>query len=101
MSVAKTILRQIQAQDPHALMAWGANRFIGTKNGVSFHIRTPKYKKGVHVKITLNDYDTYDIEVIRISGVTREVIDTQNGVFCDMLIDSLDSLIDEKEIVLF
>lgn len=101
--IAKTILKQIAIQDRMALTAWGASQFLVIKNGVQFRIRTPKYKIGVLVKIQLNSMDTYDIEVFRLSGAYIKVLETAKDIYVDMMIETLDELIEgkQKEVILF
>lgn len=101
--VAHTILEQIKALDNMALWAWGANQFVAMENGVQFKIRTPKYKRGVMVRITLNWMDTYDIKVIRVTKGKEKVLETAEDIYCDMLVDVLDRLIegDKKEVIFF
>ena len=109
MQVAQTIINQIKAQDKMALWAWGANEYIALPEdddsfgGLQFKIKTPKYKRGVKVRITLNGSDLYDIEVIRVSGAKVKVLDTANDVYADMLIEVLDELIegDQKGEIFF
>ena len=103
MQIAQTILNQIKIQDRWALSAWGATEYVALENGVQFKIRTPLYQRGVRVKITLNSMDTYDIEVFRIVNVEVKVLKTATDIYADMLIETLDSLIEEdkKAIVLF
>lgn len=107
MTVGQEILNQIRVQDRMALMAWGASEYIAlpendkSLGGLQFKIRTPKYKRGVRVKITLNGSDLYDIEIIRVSGANVKVLDTANDVYADMLIEVLDELIDDKSVIFF
>lgn len=95
--IAKTILDQIQAQDIFALSAWGVNELVDIGNGVQFKIRTPLYPKGVRVKIVLNVMDTYDIEVFRIINGKVNLLKNANSVYFDMLIETLDDLIEEDK----
>lgn len=100
MEVGRTILEQIMCQDIDALTAWGAHKLMYINNGVSFCIHTPIYNEGnVYVKITLNSMDTYDIEVIKIIEDTKETLKTCKDIYWDMLIGSLDELIDDKTII--
>lgn len=111
MDVGLTILNQIRMMDKDALFAWGATEFVGLAEshseqkkhygGLQFRIRTPKYKRGVRVIITLNGLDTYDIQVVRIAGASVRVLDNADGVYADMLVDVLDELIDNKEQIFF
>lgn len=100
-TLAKTILSQIQVQDKFALMAWGFKNPVALKNGIQFSISTPLYPKGVKLIVTLNSMDTYDIEVIRIHGLEVKILETSQGIYADMLIESIDELIekDKKSIV--
>lgn len=99
--IAKTILEQIFYQDPAALTAWGARQFEVIKNGVKFHFHTPKYSGNVFVTIELNSMDTYDIKVWKMKGGKKEQLDSKKDIYFDMLIETLDSLIDEKEKIFF
>ncbi|MED3563795.1 hypothetical protein [Bacillus xiapuensis] len=102
-TIAQTIIYQIIEQDLNALPAWGVNEVVDLHNGVQFDIRTPLYPEGVKVKIILNWMDTYDIEVIKVTGTKAETLKTANDVYFDMLIEVLDKLIEEdkKTIILF
>jgi hypothetical protein len=95
MEIAKTILHQIKIQDRWALSSWGATNSINLGNGVQFDIRTPFYPKGVKIRIQLNNMDTYDIEVIQVSGEKVSVLETKKDIYCDMLIGTIDSLIEK------
>ncbi|MEB6550172.1 hypothetical protein MXL46_13840 [Heyndrickxia sporothermodurans] len=95
--IAKTILNQIRILDKFALMAWGTSEFVALQNGVQFKIRTPLYKRGGRVKITLNSMDTYDIEVFKIVKSEIITLKKSNDIYCDQLVEVLDSLIEEDE----
>ena len=79
----------------------GARQFEVIENGVKFHIHTPKYTDTVFVTIELNSMDTYDINVWNVKNEKKKHLDSNRGIYFDLLIDTLDSMIDEKEIIFF
>ena len=91
LSIAKTILQQIQYADRWFLPAIGAKNFLALtdskmfQGGVRFNVNGLKHK-GV-VMIQLRWVDDYTISFINKNG---EEVKSVEGVFCDMLIDVLD-----------
>jgi len=86
MQIAKTILKQIGNQ---ALMLVGAKNFVGTENGVKFRIG--RNTNGVNViNITL-DNDLYNIDFAYQRGTSYKVKKQYTGVYCDMLLDIIES----------
>jgi len=91
LSIAKTILQQIQYADRWFLPAIGAKNFKSlpeskmAQGGVRFNCNGLKHK-GV-VEISLRWVDDYQISFINKKGV--EVKNIQ-GVYCDMLVEVLD-----------
>ena len=111
MEVANTIRQQIMAGDHWALGAWGAREYVGygegnhgkdgvyILGGLRFRIRTPKYMKGVIVMIYLMGNDTYSVRVCRVIGTTITELAYTEGVYCDMLVDVINGLIENKRAV--
>ncbi|MFE8703952.1 hypothetical protein ACFYKX_25600 [Cytobacillus sp. FJAT-54145] len=95
--VANIILNQIRITDRWALLAWGAKNYLSMEKGVIFSISTPLYKSGVKVEITLSPLDTYNITVFRETDGQRQVLETLSDVYCDTLVEALDSLIEKDK----
>ena len=91
LSIAKTILQQIQYADRFSLRLIEAKNFLAlpeTKQfsgGLRFACNG-KHHKGV-VEISLRWVDDYTISFLDKSG---EEIKSVEGVYCDMLVDVLD-----------
>lgn len=81
IEIANTILSQLGGANRLKVMT-GANNFIAHKNGVSFRIKNPKAN---YISITLNEMDTYDVEIGRVRGDSFKVIKEGKGIYFDML----------------
>jgi hypothetical protein len=81
ISIAQTILEQIQYADRSALWAWGATNFgaIGESKEWLSH-------QG-WIKVCLRWVDDYTIVFM---NKKLEVVKTTEGVFCDMLVPIID-----------
>ena len=96
ISIAQTILEQIQNADRSALWAWGATNFraIGEckefQGGLTFQVNGLSHQGWV--KVCLRWVDDYTIVFM---NEKREVVKTAEGVFCDMLVHVID-WIEEK-----
>jgi hypothetical protein len=91
MTVAQTILQQIKAIDPRATWAWGAKDFVNMGSGLKFKTSgLVKWKGYVHVKYDAGN-DVYDVDFFRIRGANIIVDKAVEGVYCDMLVDVIDS----------
>jgi hypothetical protein len=88
MTVANTILEQLGGH-MFALMT-GAKNFSGTENSLTFKIPNAQ-NKITHIIITLEPSDTYTVEFyncrITSKGLKRELVESINDVYCDMLQD--------------
>lgn len=91
ISIAKTILQQIQHGDRWFLPAVGAENFLALEQGpefqggVRFNVNGLKHK-GI-VEIGLRYVDDYTITFLSRTG---EEIRKVEGVYCDMLVEILD-----------
>jgi len=100
--IAKTIIQQIRMMDPRALMAWGAKdctaipegkQEIGfVLGGVYFKVNGLKHRG--YVRIFLMPDDTYTIQIFRIRKYEIKGLQTVENVYCDMLMDVIDGLIE-------
>jgi hypothetical protein len=96
LSIAKTILQQIQHADRWFLPAIGAKNFLALpesklfQGGIRFNCNGLKHK-GI-VEISLRWVDDYSISFLNKAG---DEIKSVEGVYCDMLVDVLD-WIEEK-----
>jgi hypothetical protein len=79
------------------MTAWGAKSLIALNNALQFNISTPLYPKGVKLRITLNFMDSYDIEVIDTSENIEKVIEKSTDIYCDLLIEAIDQLIEKNK----
>lgn len=91
MTVAQIILQQIKSIDPRATWAWGAKDFVNMGAGLKFKTSgLVKWKGYVYVKYDAGN-DVYDVDFYRIRGTKIIVDKTVAGVYCDMLVDIIDS----------
>jgi hypothetical protein len=93
MSVAKTILAQIKAQDFWALGAWAAKQYVALADnaGVQFKVNCPKLKHGI-VKIVLDEgADLYNVHFMKVWGGKLTVNEVIEGVYCDQLVQVIDN----------
>ncbi len=91
LSIAKTILQQIQYADRWFLPAIGAKNFLALPESKLFSGGLRFACNGKHhigiVEISLRWVDDYSISFISKSG---DEIKSVEGVYCDMLVDVLD-----------
>lgn len=102
--IANTILKQIKGLDFWALGAWGANQYVSLGKGefsgkpyiggVQFKVRTPKYRSGVRVLIYYTADDLYSLRVVRCIGTNLTEIKFLEGIYCDMLVECIDRIIE-------
>jgi len=91
LSIAKTIIQQIQYGDRWFLPAVGATNFAALpeskefQGGVGFKVNGLKHQGLVNIE--LRWVDDYTISFLSMAG---EVIKQVEGVYCDMLVDVLD-----------
>ena len=88
MSVAETILAQLGGR--RFIVMTGAKNLMShtADNALSFRIPGTMTKDRInYVKITLTPDDLYTMEFGKIRGTTYRVIETVEGVYCDMLRD--------------
>ena len=91
ISIAQTIIEQIQYADRSALWAWGATNFgaIGEskefQGGLTFQVNGLSHQGWV--KVCLRWVDDYTIVFM---NEKREVVKTAEGVFCDILVPIID-----------
>lgn len=91
MVIAKTLMQQINVQDPYALMAYGAHNFAALSNtnerlgGLEFKVNGLVHKGWCKIELTF--MDTYRVLFI---NSKREVVKTVDECYCDQLIQILD-----------
>lgn len=91
MEIAHTILEQIKYADRSALMVWGATNFAAIseskeyQGGLVFQVNGLTHKGWV--KVCLRWVDDYTIIFI---NKNREVINTVEECYCDMLVPVID-----------
>jgi hypothetical protein len=85
LTIAKTIIEQLNAFGKVKVFSWGARGWTGGDNFLLFRVSGRKFQ-GI-VKITLNGLDLYDIQFIRGTSVKKEIK--------DVYFDQLTELIDE------
>ena len=91
ISIAKTILQQIQYADRWFLPAVGAKNFLALPESKIFQGGVRFNCNGIHhqgiVEIGLRYVDDYTITFLSKTG---EELKSVEGVYCDMLVDVLD-----------
>ena len=94
MSVAQTILTQIQAIDPRALWAWGSKEYMRTStDGIMFKTSGMVKWKG-KVQIELNGADLYDVTFLRIRKVKGQYTCITDKKVTDVFVEDLVNTID-------
>lgn len=85
-TIAKTILAQFGGRE--FLLVTGSKNLVATENGLHFKVGR-NGKKVTHVRVTLDDNDTYTVEFCKWNGRKLEmnVISKHEGIYCDMLKD--------------
>jgi hypothetical protein len=87
---ANTILNQISKQ---TLFILGAKNIIFSSDGcggVSFKTMKVSSEYANHIKIVLDDNDTYTMTFSHIYGIRMKRIDEVKGVYCEMLHDMIE-----------
>lgn len=93
MTIAKTIISQINAIDRRAIWAWGAKDFVNTGTGLQFKVGgLAKFKGHVHIKLDEGS-DLYDIEFYKIRKGEIKVVHDCRGIFADNLVNVIDMVV--------
>lgn len=91
--VAQTIVDQIKTIDRRAFWAWGSKDFVCTQHGLQFRVGgMTKFKGLVHIKYNAGS-DLYDIDFLKIRKGLAEVVKSEEGVYAEDLVGTLDSTI--------
>lgn len=88
MTVAKTIWQQLTGgNNKFKVMSWGCDtrKLVGDKNSLTIKVNARRHKGWV--KITLNELDMYDVELI---GKDCQVKQKIEGLYWDNLTESID-----------
>jgi hypothetical protein len=88
--IADTILRQIKALEPTALICWGVRQLVIVDRGLSFKSSGLCRWKG-HVTIKLNHNDFYDITFKKIRAGKVILVKEVTDVFCGDLVSIIDA----------
>jgi hypothetical protein len=100
MIYAEEIRNQINQQSPMALMSYGATNFIASPENneqrAALHFKVRGYKHKGHIKIALAWNDTYTIKAMKVRKGEAKVCDSYDNVYCDQLIEILDTMIEGK-----
>jgi hypothetical protein len=83
MKVASAIYQQLGG-NRFSVMT-GAKGFIASENGLTFRI--PKSNQINAVRITLNGFDLYDVEFIKIHGMKVTTVKTIDNLYVDNLVE--------------
>lgn len=82
METAKEILNQLGGNRFIAMT--GCKNFIGDNKSLSMKLSANK-KKWTHLKITLNDMDTYDMKFMQFRKFDVIKEEQETGIYADML----------------
>jgi hypothetical protein len=91
IQIAETILSQIKCLDRSALLAWGAKSFFSLSEndkragGLSFQVNGL-----THIGWVTIELDWMDTYTVIFTNKKREVVKTNEGVYCDMLVEVID-----------
>ena len=83
MKIAETIL--VQLGGTKFLAMTGAKNLVALEDGLMFMLPRGTKNKANKVRITLDRYDTYQVEFMKIRGVDLKTISTHKNIYCDML----------------
>jgi len=100
-NVAQTIIRQIQALDKMALLAWGAKNYVSLTDpvfdkpeigkGVKFTVRGPKFKG--QILILLTPQDLYDVFAFTVRKLETKLKFVERGIHVDNLVTVIDNIV--------
>ena len=65
----------------------GAKNFITDNNCVSFRFQARAKNKSNYLRISLTEFDTYDVTFSRVYGKKKTVIKEYEGIYNDQLMD--------------
>ena len=83
MNVAQSILSQLGGKRFCAMT--GASQFVASDNMLKFKIGRGATNKATHVRVTLDESDTYTVEFFSIRGVNVKKIISHEMVYADQL----------------
>jgi hypothetical protein len=90
LTVANTILAQLGGSRVLNAML-GVKAFIGGENSLSFSWKARARDSINALRVVLDPSDTYTVEFLRIRNSSRVVVDTRSDVYCDGLVDLIQS----------
>ncbi len=90
MSIAKTILQQIQTIDARALWAWGAKDLVNTGKGLQFRTGGMAKHKGLVNVIYDEANDLYNVEFLKMKKGLPVVVHTDFGCYAEDLVNVID-----------
>ena len=93
MNLAQTILSQIKALDPMALMAWGAKDLMDTGEGLKFRTTGMTPWKGYVDIIYKPVPDLYEIQFIRVRKLEPIVDKVVADVYAGDLVNIIDGFV--------
>jgi len=86
MSIAQTILEQLGGR--RFIVMTGAKNLLAHEDALSMRLPGNMCRQRInYLKIVLDPSDTYTMEFGRVWGSKYKVIETVEGVYCDMLCD--------------
>jgi len=97
--IAETILAQIKAFDPFAMMAYGAKNLVilnethQYSGGLSFKVNGFRHKGTVEIALMFND--TYRVRTF--NRTLTKIKDEVKDVYFEDLVQVLDSLIEDRK----
>lgn len=80
--IAQEILNQLGGN--RFIVMTGSKNLMAGKNFLTFKVGK-NAKKVTNCKVTLNDFDTYDLEFFNVRGVNVKTLYKAENVYCDML----------------
>lgn len=80
--IATTILKQLGGSKFIAMT--GSKNFVASEDGLTMRLSSNK-ANATHLKITLDNNDTYTMVFFKCKGVEVKEVAKYNGVYCDML----------------
>ena len=92
-NVAQTIYSQLGGT--RFTVMTGANSFLGTKGGLSFRLPSNGRYQGRtvnYVRVTLQNDDTYTVEVSFVRGRNETSVEHRGGVYADALQSAIKAL---------
>lgn len=83
--VAREIIRQLGGNGFYAMI--GASKVVPSEKSVTIYFKANAIKKIKYVRITLDPFDTYTVEFLKMYAFEEKVVSRHVDVYCDELVE--------------